>query len=448
MKITSKILYITIFAATTLSCQNILDEKPDRSLVVPTKLSELQAMLDNTNQVMNREAGLPELAADHVALPESLFPQVLVEEVNSHFWSEDILESMEAGEWGLAYSQIFYANIVLKELERFNESEKASADWRNVKGSALFYRAYAYFTLARTYALPYPATGAEGIVGLPLRTAPEVTNDISRSDLASTFNLIVNDLNEASTLLFDRAAYPSRPSKWAAFGMLSRVHLYMGNYAQVIESSNQCLALGNTLMDYRDYEGATGMPFSLFNEETIFYSEMVTYLYQLFWGSTISESFYAKYSDGDLRRDLFFNQREDRIEFVGSYSGTMPLFSGIAVDEVILNRAEAYAWLGDEAAAIADLNSLLEKRFDDSFTPIEAEKDVISRVLEEREKQLLLRGLRWGDIKRLNSLENQGIVITREREGVMHELTPGSNRYAFPIPDIEITQSGIPQNPR
>jgi hypothetical protein len=73
--------------------------------------------------------------------------------------------------------------------------------------------------------------------------------------------------------------------------------------------------------------------------------------------------------------------------------------------------------------------------------------EVLKLILSERRKELVYRGLRWMDIKRLN-LEGQEIVLKRLVDGKEYRLVPNENRYALPLPADIVRIAGIPQNPR
>ncbi|MET0573451.1 MAG: RagB/SusD family nutrient uptake outer membrane protein, partial [Pedobacter agri] len=68
-------------------------------------------------------------------------------------------------------------------------------------------------------------------------------------------------------------------------------------------------------------------------------------------------------------------------------------------------------------------------------------------VLDERRKELVMRGLRWMDLKRLNA-EGANILVSRSFNGQTVSLLPNDSRYALPIPEDIIQLSGIPQNER
>jgi len=68
-------------------------------------------------------------------------------------------------------------------------------------------------------------------------------------------------------------------------------------------------------------------------------------------------------------------------------------------------------------------------------------------ILRERRKELIFRGLRWTDLKRLNK-EEAGIILTRLFNGNTRQLLPKSNHYVLPIPDDALTGGTITQNIR
>jgi starch-binding outer membrane protein, SusD/RagB family len=72
---------------------------------------------------------------------------------------------------------------------------------------------------------------------------------------------------------------------------------------------------------------------------------------------------------------------------------------------------------------------------------------VLPLIEAERKKELVWRGLRWGDLKRYNK-EGQNITLTRLLNGQTITLAPNDLRYVLPIPQYEINLSGIAQNPR
>ncbi len=112
--------------------------------------------------------------------------------------------------------------------------------------------------------------------------------------------------------------------------------------------------------------------------------------------------------------------------------------------------AESYIRKGNIVEGLAKLNELSEKRWKiGTFIPFSAstQEDALEIVLTERRKELILRGLRWTDIKRLN-LQGKNIVLNRNVNGQSYNLQPNDLKYAIAIPEDIIKLTGMQQNPR
>ncbi len=112
-------------------------------------------------------------------------------------------------------------------------------------------------------------------------------------------------------------------------------------------------------------------------------------------------------------------------------------------------RAESAARMNDISTALMSLNTLMENRYKkNEFTPFEASspQEALQLILKERRKELIFRGLRWMDIKRLNK-EGAGISITRAVARNTYTLLPNDPYFALPLPDDIIKMTGMPQNP-
>ncbi|MFT2658050.1 hypothetical protein, partial [Escherichia coli] len=77
-----------------------------------------------------------------------------------------------------------------------------------------------------------------------------------------------------------------------------------------------------------------------------------------------------------------------------------------------------------------------------TFIPLTAisPADALAKVLVERRKELVWRGLRWQDLKRYKK-QGQNTTLTRLLGTSRYTLSPNSNKYVFAIPQDEISQS-------
>jgi hypothetical protein len=159
---------------------------------------------------------------------------------------------------------------------------------------------------------------------------------------------------------------------------------------------------------------------------------------------------YQSYAPTDLRKVLYFIDNGDGTYTPGGYLGGS-MFNGISVDELYLMRAEANARLGLTTTAMADLNTLLKMRFSNTvlFQPYTATdaNDALAQILIERRKELLFRGLRWMDLRRLNQESRFAITLTHLSGGKTYTLPPNDHRYTLPIPANVLAIDAIPQTP-
>ena len=85
-----------------------------------------------------------------------------------------------------------------------------------------------------------------------------------------------------------------------------------------------------------------------------------------------------------------------------------------------------------------------------SFTPFasSSQDEALPIILTERRKELIFREIRWTDFRRLNKDPRFAVTITRVLDCISYTLKPGDNKYASPIPYVELRDNKIEQNPR
>ncbi|GAA4326203.1 hypothetical protein GCM10023149_28870 [Mucilaginibacter gynuensis] len=452
------LLFFLFAAALGAGCgKDFLEKKPSKALLVPATPADFRALLDN-NQVFNYSPALTSLADGDLVVSDAGFNGYGEDyERTSYTWAKEIFTGSPALDWSRPYQQVFYANIVLDGLNELKPATSAAAELNVIKGTALFYRAYAFFNLAQQFALPYRQETADADPGIPLPLSSPVVRQLPRASLAVTYDRILTDLREARRLLPSTAAYKSRPVTAAAFGMLARVNLAMENYAAAGRYADSCLELRSALIDYNTLNPTANRPFPSAlpngNDEVIWYAVDNSYSFATSASPTVADlAFYNSFHQDDLRKGLFFRPLGDgTFRFKGSYTGNIFNFSGLAADEIWLIRAECRARAGETAGALSDLNTLLEKRWlAGKFNPVTAAdaEAALRKILEERRKELFRRGQRWSDLRRLNRYERLKVTLTRIIAGQTYTLLPESKRYVYPIPPEEIRLNNIPQNER
>ena len=452
-----KIPYLIIFCLLLINCnkKEFLDEKPNSEVFVPTTLEDFQILLDNEAK-LGIIPVLGELSADNFYIPSSFWQLLGTLEHNAYIWLPDIYNGEgNIADWNAPYEQVLYANVVLDGLKYVSVTSENWQQWNNMKGSALFIRAYAFYNLAQVFAQPYDAATASNNLGIPLKLTPKVEELVKRSTVEETYAQILNDLLEAKELLPDAVPFSNRnrPSKPAALAQLARVYLSMRRYNKAGDYADSSLKLYSSLIDYNTSNTAVSRPFDRYNAETMYQSKFVetNVLKGLIRDCIIDTTLYNSYLPNDLRRSLFFNINSvGKVNFKGSYNGTSFAFTGLATDEMYLVRAECRARTDDVSGAMNDLNTLLQKRWKTGtfITYAASTSDsALKLILNERRKEMPCRGIRWTDIRRLN-LEKAGITPKRILNNQEYSLPINSSLYVLPIPPDAIQLGHYEQNDR
>ena len=452
------ILLLNFLLLAGSACQkSFLDKKPDQALLVPTTLGDMQALLDNSDGTgLNAAPGLGNVAADDLYRQEATISSLTVTERNTYTWQETIYQNASVSDWNMPYQGVFYANVVLDGLENIERTNNNSGEWDRIKGSALLYRGTALFHLVQFFGAPYDPATSTSKAGLPLHLTSDVNVIAGRGTLAESYFQIIKDLQDAAALLPAKPLFPTRPSRAAAFAYLSRVFLVMRDFEKAKDYADKYLAISSVLIDYNNINSSLARPFPIGNlggnPEVLYFVQLTGYTFSIATTTFIDPELYQSYEDTDLRKTCFFaSAGNGNFYFKGSYSGIISNYAGPATDEVLLIRAESRIRTGNVTGGIADVNTLLEKRYRrGNFVPvvISGQADALKRVLNERRKELICRGVRWLDLRRLNLEPGFEKTLTRMAGGVIYTLAPNSNRYTFQIPDNEISASGIEQNPR
>lgn len=447
------VVLISLIAIYGFSCKKFLSTKSDQNLSTPETLEDVAAMLKSPSLYtgMNLING----CSDEYYLDFTDWQAAMELQQKGYVWDPQL---DDPDDWNTQYNTVLYANTALFNLENIS-SEDQQQKWNEIKGTALFFRALSFYQIAQLYAPQYNAATAAGDLGIPLRLTVDFNQPSERASLKETYDRVIGDLQTALSLVSDKLpstkASKGQPGKPAILALLARVYLQMGDYVKAKENADACLKLYNVLLDFNTaaVDPASEVPIQPFNEEMIFYTSSFN-TQNSYPEAKIDSVLYDSYHVNDLRKTVYFKQNPDGISyrFKASYNGgPSDLFNGLATDEVYLIRAECNARLGNANAAIEDLNQLLVKRWkSNSFTPITTAtpQEALVVVLQERKKELVYRGIRWSDLRRLNKNTEFVTTIKRVLNGEVYSLTPNDLRYTLLIPQSVMNVTNIKQNPR
>jgi tetratricopeptide (TPR) repeat protein len=428
-----------------------LDEKPQFSLGTPDKEEDLRALLDFESQINLYYPGLIELGTDDYYLSDADFGKMQASYQEAYIWDKDML-SMDVIYWRACYNTIMIANIVLEGVGRLQPIKNM-----DIQGEAMFVRGLAHFYIAQLYC-PIFDKDADSPYGAPIRLTSDFNVPVTRATVHETYRQIIDDIKGAIPYLKDQPAEINRPGKRAAYAALARIYLSMANYEQAGYYANESLKVNGDLMNFNEIDPTPSFPIFPKNVEMIYYGSTVSGSSALHNSTArIPKSLYAMYNENDLRKVVYFKSvNATEYAFKGYYSGrSASYFAGFANDELYLIRAEYNARLGSIEVALADLNKLLENRVrKESFNALQLSdrKELLRTILNERRKEMLFRGVRWSDLRRLNREPENAVTLMREvkinGESRIFELPPNDAQYVYPIPKEVLIQSNIPQNPR
>jgi len=434
-------------------CSKYLDKKPDKKLAVPDKLEDLQALLDYWVNMNQREPSAGNVSSDEFYVTPQDLGNASETERNQYVWANANLFPYTVNDWAQCFRIIYTSNSVLENIEKISKAGKES-DWENIKGQALLFRSNAFLQAAFIWCLAYDEKTSSTDLGLPLRLNSDFNETSKRATVEETYMQVLNDLKLAATLLPEQSIHSYRPSKPAAYALLSRAYLSMRKYEDAGKYADSALAIRNALFDYNKLSTTATYPFSTFqfaaNPEVIFDTRNAANYILAISIAKVDTSLYKIYATNDLRKQIFFRAYSNgSYGFKGSYAGNA-FFMGVATDELYLIKAETLARNGNISDGLLILNKLLEKRWKaGTFIPYrETTKDaVLETILMERRKELYRRGIRWMDIKRLNK-EGKNISLKRVLDGEQYLLQANDLRFALPLPEDVIKMSGMEQNPR
>lgn len=342
--------------------------------------------------------------------------------------------------WVNIYKNISTVNVVLASLADIEDAELEEVE--RLQGECHFLRGYFYWFLANVYAKPYVQATAATDLGVPLKTSEYIEDGyFSRNTLQETYDLILEDLEEAARLLEGKERQTVlQADYYAAQALLSRVYLHVGDFEAALAAADEALKGGYTLLNYNDFPQTLAntidptiddiQPVNVIDQtstETIFSQGGNT-----FGGSTdylglaspmgiagdnkykASEELlgmYTKEQAGgtDLRRMFYFyyvNRDRRKIYLHKMNTMTGKVVSSeflIRLPEIMLNKAEALVVLGRDAEAQQLVEDLRVMRIDaDDYQPLEARtgEALMELIRDERRRELCGEGHRWFDLRR------------------------------------------------
>ena len=446
--------------ASWLSCRKYVEDVPIQGQRVLVYTQDFRYLLDYRDQ-FEKAIGLPPvLCSDDVDFTAQVIQDRIVTNIiqrTMYTWGKPFyLDRSTDYDWDIPYNINYYCNVVINGVM---DSKNGLLETKNnILGEALVHRAYNFFMLVNMYAKQYDAASADKDPGIPLLVKPVLLGNLTRRSVKDTYDQILADIRQAIPLLPNKSTSNTRPSKVAAYALLSKVYLYMRDFNKAAAFADSTLAISNQLYDYNTaVAGATPVFPSQLNEVQILLRKVPR---GTFSPLQLSQPLLDLLGTKDLRYEVFvrpgtkFNPNFagfgywPRSNYAGSPDGAAV---GLSVNETLLIKAECLARAGKKDEAVTMLNTLRKFRFrpaDYADLSAATPDAALQLVIDERRREFFGTGLRWFDQRRLNKDALFAKTITRVFNNVTYTLEPNSNGYVFPLASILITQNPeIIQNP-
>lgn len=337
-----------------------------------------------------------------------------------------------------------------------------SADRDNIEGEARFIRALNMFDLVRSYSkIPTQSVDASSSLGIYYLKTFEPFARPSRPTVQDTYDNILADLLIAKDKISASNSVTSgRASKSAVDGLLSRVYLYMGDYANAalygqLALDNATGAMGTinsgaNFVKLWDDANANGVLFKLVLQDV---DNVIAGTVYFQGGANARKSEYVVskelmdlYKDSDIRKTAYIANSKYAgkfynhiIKYDGRPGGTAGIvdIKIIRMEEILLNKAEAEYRLN--GGGLATLDMLRSKRYSD-FTPgTETGQALLDAILLERRLELAFEMDRFYTLKRLNMDMTRSTTDGQFSDGTgvpanVTFIAAGDYRWEMPIP--------------
>jgi tetratricopeptide (TPR) repeat protein len=302
-------------------------------------------------------------------------------------------------------------------------------------------------------------------------TAADPTIKPSNEPVKGFYDKVIADLVKAEALI-NTSNGVGRLNKAAVAGLLSRVYLYKGDYANRIAAATRALGTTPNLANIATFPSIwkdateTGVLFKVKNTDLDNSSTLGVNYYQTVAAGIKSEynvdyNFYQLFTDNDIRKSTYIQTSPyvgTNYNHIIKYAGRPGSPAGVVdakvlrTAEVLLNRAESYYRSGNIPAALADLVLLKTNRYTGYVTETLAGTALLNEIFLQRRLELAFEGDRFWDLKRLN-LSVQRAVKGEKADGtgtppVFPTLAAGDPKFQLPYPQAElIFNTNLKQNP-
>ena len=479
-----------LFLLISTGCNKYLDKEPDNRAKLNS--SEKISQLLGTAYPESNYQAIAETMSDNVTdigngQADNAQAYNTIHDLYFYIDTKENQEDSPEKYWFACYSAIAAANLALQTIS----TEPDPNVYKNQKGEALVARAYAHFMLVNFFSKFYDAATASSDPGIPYVTEPEtvVIKQYDRKTVQYVYDMIEKDLLTGLPLIEDKAysVLKYHFNRTAANAFATRFYLFKKDYAKVIQYANDAFPGNNFAPSLRGwnstYQNITDVTelFKIYAKST----EPANILL-VETASVWARNYYSvRYGVSQDKRSEII-PRPDPItggnfafKLYSVYEGTHQLVPKIdeyfvkvsvnanigdayvmvpllTTEEVLFNQTEAYAYTGNIAGALSNLNAyastrilnyssanyITEAKLKTATGTSDIKTALIRAILYYKRSEFIHEGMRWFDILRYK------IPVTHPvKGGPTITLTADDPRRVLQLPQ-STSLAGLKANPR
>ena len=377
----------------------------------------------------------------------------------------------------LNYYYFYLYRIIRNANEVIDGITQETADFKQLKAQAHYYRAFCHYMLVQLYGVRYDTT--PGAANSGLGVVLSLKNDFAkkpRNTVAEVYASINSDLTIAAT---DIAGYTRKAKDEININVVkalqARVALTTGKWAEAATLATDAM-VGFPLMSRADYEAGFN---NTSNSEWIWGSTTIEEQIDNYFGSffaymsldlsstnirqnpkKINADLYNAFPSTDVRLKNFASTATEFAPLVPSNFATARYqskkFRAAGLNfgagglvymrsaEMYLIKAEAQARNSDEPGARATLFTLVNARNPNYVLSTKTGAALIDEILLNRRLELWGEGRRFLDLKRLDAPLDRTLTggHTATLTGNVLNVPAGDKRWQFLIPRAEMDATG------
>ncbi|MCL2739037.1 MAG: RagB/SusD family nutrient uptake outer membrane protein, partial [Bacteroidales bacterium] len=323
-KIMTLICCLGIFAA---SCDDFLDRNPftsisnERAIIDAVTANHSLLGLYDRLQTEARYGRMIFVTADAATENVILAPTTASRFLAVAQWTTTISSGEPTTSiFAACYVIIYAANEILARVDNIDGTD---AEKQKIKGEALALRGLMHFELVRLFSQAY-AGNENDPLGIAYKTNPDIYELPARETLRTTYDMIIDDLLSACSLLTpaNTAGHaPYRIDHWSAKAILARVYMAQLDYAKarplladIINNS------GYTILSNGNYRESWGKRYNAASKTEYMFaianmsddygntaSLGYIYLPNGYSDLRVPTDFFAMYDEDDVRKQTFFS---------------------------------------------------------------------------------------------------------------------------------------------